>query len=154
MSPDDVKNVYVRNHAGTMVPLSAVATVRWIYGSPQLQNYNGFPSHRTGRAAAPGRSTGEAMQAMEDMAAKLPAGIGHGMDRAILRRTSVRLAGADALRAFAPGCVFCLAALYESWSIPLSVILVVPLGVLGVLLAATCVVWRTMFISKSDFNYR
>src|SRR4029077_15399093 len=76
MSPDDVKKVYVRNHTGTMVPLSAVATVRWIYGSPQLQNYNGFPSYELVGAAAPGKSTGEAMQAMEEMAAKLPAGIG------------------------------------------------------------------------------
>jgi hydrophobe/amphiphile efflux-1 (HAE1) family protein len=137
MSQDDVKNVYVRNHAGTMVPLSAVATVRWIYGSPQLQNYNGFPSYELVGAAAPGRSTGEAMQAMEDMAAKLPPGIGHEWTG---QSYEERLSGSQAPMLYALSLLvvfLCLAALYESWSIPLSVILVVPLGVLGVLLAAT-----------------
>jgi multidrug efflux pump len=120
-----------------MVPLSAVATVRWIYGSPQLQNYNGFPSYELVGAAAPGRSTGEAMQAMEDMAAKLPAGIGHEWTG---QSYEERLSGSQAPMLYALSLLvvfLCLAALYESWSIPLSVILVVPLGVLGVLLAAT-----------------
>src|SRR5207244_3688680 len=77
MSPDDVRNVYVRNRAGTMVPLSEFTTVNWIYGSPQLQHYNGFPSYEIIGAAASGKSTGEAMDAMEEMAKTLPAGIGY-----------------------------------------------------------------------------
>src|SRR5438093_6105522 len=76
MSPDDVKNVYVRNRTGTMVPLSAFTTVRWIYGSPQLQNYNGFPSYEFVGAPVAGKSTGEAMNAMEAMVRQLPSGIG------------------------------------------------------------------------------
>src|SRR5438477_1284375 len=76
MSPDDVKNVYVRNRTGGMVPLSTFTTVRWIYGSPQLQNYNGFPSYEFVGAPAPGKSTGESMDAMEEMVKQLPAGVG------------------------------------------------------------------------------
>ena len=75
MAPDDIKNVYVRNRSGTMVPLSTFTTVKWIYGSPQLQHYNGFPSYEIIGSAAPGRSTGEAMTAMEEMVKQLPAGI-------------------------------------------------------------------------------
>src|SRR5437879_11972575 len=77
MSPDDVRNVYVRNRAGTMVPLAEFTTVKWIYGSPQLQHYNGFPSYEIIGSAAPRKSTGEAMNAMEQMARQLPAGIGY-----------------------------------------------------------------------------
>ena len=135
MSPDDVRNVYARNRAGTMVPLSAFTTVKWIYGSPQLQNYNGFPSYEIIGSAAPGKSTGEAMDAMEEMAKKLPAGIGYEWTG---QSYEERLSGSQApmLYGLSVLVVFlCLAALYESWSIPLSVILVVPLGVLGALLA-------------------
>jgi multidrug efflux pump len=134
MSPDDVKNVFVRNSTGTMVPLSAFTTVKWIYGSPQLQGYNGFPAYEIIGSAAPGKSTGEAMNAMEEMARHLPAGIGYEWTG---QSYEERLSGAQApmLYGLSVLVVFlCLAALYESWSIPLSVILVVPLGVLGSLL--------------------
>jgi len=137
MSPDDVKNVYVRNRTGTMVPLSAFTTVRWIYGSPQLQSYNGFPSYEIVGAAAPGKSTGEAMDAMEEMAKQLPRGIGFEWTG---QSYEERLSGSQAPMLYALSLLvvfLCLAALYESWAIPLSVILVVPLGVLGALLAAT-----------------
>jgi multidrug efflux pump len=137
MSPDDVKNVYVRNRAGMMVPLSSVASVRWIFGSPQLQNYNGFPAYEFVGAPAPGKSTGEAMDAMEEMIKGLPPGIGFEWTG---QSYEERLSGSQApmLYALSLTVVFlCLAALYESWSIPLSVILVVPLGILGALLAAT-----------------
>ena len=135
MSPDDVKNVYVRNRTGTMVPLSEFTTVKWIYGSPQLQNYNGLPSYEIIGSAARGKSTGEAMDAMETMAKKLPAGIGYEWTG---QSYEERLSGSQAPMLYALSLLvvfLCLAALYESWSIPLSVILVVPLGVLGALLA-------------------
>jgi multidrug efflux pump len=135
MSPDDVKNVYVRTRSGTMAPLSTFTTVSWVFGSPQLQNYNGFPSYELVGAAAPGKSTGEAMDAMEKMVNQLPAGIGFEWTGQSFEE---RLSGsqAPALYTLSLLVVFlCLAALYESWSIPLSVILVVPLGVFGALLA-------------------
>lgn len=135
MSPDDVKNIYVRNRTGTMVPLSTFTTVRWIYGSPQLQNYNGFPSYELIGAPAPGKSTGDAMDAMEELVKKLPAGIGFEWTGQSFEE---RLSGSQAPMLYALSLLvvfLCLAALYESWSIPLSVILVVPLGVLGALLA-------------------
>ena len=137
MSPEDVKEVYVRNREGTMVPMSAFTTLRWVYGSPQLQTYNGFPSVNLVGAAPPGKSTGEAMAAMENMAARLPAGIGYEWTG---QSYEERLSGAQApmLYLLSVLVVFlCLAALYESWSIPFSVILIVPLGVLGALVAAT-----------------
>lgn len=135
MSPEDVKKVYVRNRDGEMVPLAAFTTTRWIYGSPQLQNYNGFPSYEIIGAAAPGRSTGEAMDAMEAMAKQLPEGIGFEWTG---QSYEERLSGSQAPMLYALSLLvvfLCLAALYESWSIPFSVILVVPLGVLGALLA-------------------
>lgn len=137
MSPDDLKGLYVRNRTGTMVPLSTFTSVRWIYGSPQLQNYNGFPAYEIVGAAAPGRSTGEAMREMEALIAALPPGIGFEWTG---QSYEERLSGSQApmLYALSLMVVFlCLAALYESWSIPLAVILVVPLGVLGALAAAT-----------------
>jgi multidrug efflux pump len=136
MSQDDVKKVYVRNRVGTMVPLSAFTTVRWVYGSPQVQNYNGFPSYEVIGTPAPGKSTGEAMQTMEELVNQLPAGIGFEWTG---QSYEERLSGsqAPALYTLSLLVVFlCLAALYESWSIPLSVILVVPLGILGALLAS------------------
>jgi len=136
MSPEDVGRLYVRNQGGSMVPLSAFTTVRWIYGSPQVQNYNGFPAYELVGAAVPGKSTGEAMLAMEEMAQQLPRGIGYEWTG---QSYEERLSGsqAPALYALSLLVVFlCLAALYESWPIPLSVILVVPLGVLGALVAA------------------
>jgi multidrug efflux pump len=130
-----VKNVYLRNRTGSMVPLSAFTTVDWIYGSPQLQHYNGFPSYEIIGSAAPGRSTGEAMDAMEAMVKQLPAGIGFEWTG---QSYEERLSGSQAPMLYTLSLLvvfLCLAALYESWSIPLSVILIVPLGVLGALLA-------------------
>jgi len=135
MSPDDIKKVYVRSTTGNMVPLASFTSVRWIYGSPQLQNYNGFPAYELIGAPAPGRSTGEAMDAMEAMIRQLPAGIGFEWTG---QSYEERLSGSQAPMLYVLSLLvvfLCLAALYESWSIPLSVILVVPLGVLGALLA-------------------
>ncbi|CAM8653671.1 AcrB Cation/multidrug efflux pump [Comamonadaceae bacterium] len=135
MQPDDLLKFNVINSSGKAVPLSAFATTRWVNGAMQTVRYNGYSAIRIGGSAAPGYSTGEAMAEMEKLARQLPAGFGFewtGQSR------EEKLAGSQAtiLYAFAILAVFlCLAALYESWSIPLSVILVVPLGVLGVVLA-------------------
>ena len=135
MQEGDLLQINVRNSQGQLVPLSSFASVRWIKGAQQTVRYNGYPAMRIAGAPAPGYSTGAAMAEMEKLASQLPAGFGFewsGQSR------EEKLAGAQALilYGFAVLAVFlCLAALYESWSIPLAVILVVPLGVLGVLLA-------------------
>ncbi len=137
MLPEDISNWYVRGSDGQMVPFSAFSTSRWEYGSPRLERYNGLPSMEILGQAAPGRSTGEAMTMMEELAGKLPSGIGYDWTGMSYQE---RLSGnqAPALYAISLIVVFlCLAALYESWSIPFSVMLVVPLGVIGALLAAT-----------------
>ncbi|NIF30691.1 efflux RND transporter permease subunit [Enterobacter sp. Cy-643] len=137
MLPGDIGNWYVRGSSGQMVPFSAFSTSRWEYGSPRLERYNGLPSMEILGQAAPGKSTGEAMDMMEQLAAKLPTGIGFDWTGMSYQE---RLSGnqAPALYAISLIVVFlCLAALYESWSIPFSVMLVVPLGVFGALLAAT-----------------
>ncbi len=137
MQPEDLLELNAVNQQGKLVPLRAFATTRWITGAMQTIRYNGYPAMRISGAPAPGQSTGAAMAEMERLAAQLPQGFGYewtGQSR------EEKLAGAQAmiLYGFAILAVFlCLAALYESWSIPLSVILVVPLGVLGVLLATT-----------------
>jgi len=135
MQPNDILQLTTPNAQGKPVPLSAFASTRWIKGAMQTVRYNGYPAMRIGGNAAPGYSTGDAMDEMEKLAAQLPDGFAFewtGLSR------EEKLAGSQAmvLYGFAILAVFlCLAALYESWSIPLSVILVVPLGVLGVLLA-------------------
>jgi multidrug efflux pump len=135
MQPDDLLQLNASNAQGKPVPLSAFASTRWVKGAMQTVRYNGYPAIRIGGSAAPGYSTGAAMEEMEKLAAQLPAGFAFewtGQSR------EEKLAGSQAvvLYGFAILAVFlCLAALYESWSIPLSVVLVVPLGVLGVLLA-------------------
>ncbi|WP_111873680.1 efflux RND transporter permease subunit [Aeromonas bivalvium] len=137
MNPEDLKLWYVRNGEGKMVPFSAFATTRWSYGSPRLERYNGVPAMEIVGEAAPGKSTGDAMAAIEAMVAQLPEGIGIEWTGLSFQE---RQAGsqAPALYAISLLVVFlCLAALYESWSIPFSVMLVVPLGVLGAILAAT-----------------
>ena len=137
MLPEDIGNWYVRGSDGQMVPFSAFSTSRWEYGSPRLERYNGLPSMEILGQATPGKSTGEAMNLMEELAGKLPAGIGYDWTGMSYQE---RLSGnqAPALYAISLIVVFlCLAALYESWSIPFSVMLVVPLGVGGALLAAT-----------------
>ncbi len=135
MQPEDLLKLSVPNSRGQMVPLSAFASTRWVKGAMQTVRYNGYPAMRISGSAAPGYSTGVAMEEMEKLAAQLPEGFGFewtGLSR------EEKLAGAQALvvYGFSILAVFlCLAALYESWTIPLAVILVVPLGVLGVLLA-------------------
>lgn len=137
MLPADINNLYIRSSNGEMVPFSAFSASHWIYGSPRLERYNGMPSMEILGEAAPGRSTGEAMALMESLAEKLPNGIGHDWTGMSYQE---RLSGnqAPALYAISLIVVFlCLAALYESCSIPFSVMLVVPLGVVGALLAAS-----------------
>jgi len=135
MQPEDLLKINANNAQGQPVPLSAFASTRWVSGAQQTVRYNGYPSIRIAGAAAPGYSSGAAIAEMEKLAGQLPAGFGFewtGQSR------EEKIAGSQAivLYGFAILAVFlCLAALYESWSIPLAVILVVPLGVLGVLVA-------------------
>jgi multidrug efflux pump len=137
MQPGDVDRWYVRSQGGKMTPFSAFATGHWTYGSPRLERFNGLSSMEVVGEPGPGRSTGDAMKAMERLVSRLPEGIG-------LEWTGLsyeeRLAGANekALYGISLLVVFlCLAALYESWSIPFVVMLVVPLGVVGAATAAT-----------------
>ncbi|ONZ22377.1 multidrug efflux RND transporter permease, partial [Burkholderia cenocepacia] len=135
MTPEDMNIWYVRNSAGGMVPFSAFSTGHWIYGSPKLERYNGVSSIEIQGQAAEGKSTGQAMAAMEALASKLPEGIGYSWTGLSFQEIQ---SGSQApiLYAISILVVFlCLAALYESWSIPFSVIMVVPLGVVGALLA-------------------
>ncbi|MFM0288273.1 efflux RND transporter permease subunit [Paraburkholderia megapolitana] len=137
MKPEDLSVWFVRNGAGGMVPFSAFATGHWTYGSPKLERYNGISAVEIQGAAAPGKSTGQAMTAIEAIAKKLPAGIGYEWTGLSFQE---RQSGSQApiLYGISILVVFlCLAALYESWSIPFAVIMVVPLGVLGALLAVT-----------------
>ena len=135
MLPGDINLWYVRNSSGTMVPFSAFATSHWEYGSPRLERYNGIPSLEIIGEAAPGVSNGAAMDVMEKLVSELPNGLG-------LEWTAMsyqeRLSGAQAPALYAISLLvvfLSLAALYESWSIPFSVMLVVPLGVIGSLTA-------------------
>ena len=137
MTPEDLNKWYVRNVRGEMVPISAFTTARWTYGSPRLERYNGQPSIELLGQAAPGLSSGDAMAAVEEIMAKLPTGIGYEWTATSFeeRRSGSQ---APALYALSLLVVFlCLAALYESWSVPFAVMLVVPLGVMGAVLAAT-----------------
>ena len=137
MQPEDIMNLYVRNGQGNMVPMSTFAKGHWIVGPVQLVRYNGYPAVRLSGAAAPGASSGDAMAEMERLAAKLPAGIGYEWTGQSLQEKASG-SQAPALYALSLLAVFLvLAALYESWSIPAAVILVVPLGVLGALLGVT-----------------
>ncbi|WP_374431151.1 efflux RND transporter permease subunit [Ideonella dechloratans] len=137
MTPEDILRLYVPNSKGQQVPLSAFASTRWVNGPIQTIRYNGYPAMKIAGDAAPGYSTGDAMNEMEKLASQLPPGFGFewtGQSR------EEKLSGSQAiyLMAFSMLAVFlCLAALYESWSIPVAVLLVVPLGVLGSL----CGVW-------------
>ncbi|WP_409306460.1 efflux RND transporter permease subunit [Pectobacterium sp. B1J-3] len=136
MLPDDIKSWYIRGSSGQMVPFSAFTQSHWEYGSPRLERYNGQPSMQIQGEAAPGKSTGEAMALMEEFVTKLPQGIGYEWTGMSYQE---RLSGnqAPAIYAISLIVVFlCLAALYESWSIPFSVMLVVPLGIIGALIAA------------------
>ncbi|KRW62653.1 efflux RND transporter permease subunit [Pseudomonas sp. TTU2014-080ASC] len=135
MNPEDLNKWYIRNSAGKMVPFSAFASGKWVYGAPKLARYNGVPAAEILGAAAPGYSSGEAMAEVERLSAQLPPGVGIAWTGLSYEE---RMAGdqATALYVLSLLVVFlCLAALYESWSIPFSVLLVVPLGVIGALLA-------------------
>ncbi|MBU0651561.1 MAG: efflux RND transporter permease subunit [Proteobacteria bacterium] len=137
MSPKDLEKLYVRNTAGKMAPLSSFASTRWTIGSPRLERFNGFPSMNIWGEPAPGRSSGDAMQAMEEIASKLPQGI--GFDWAGLSYQE-RMASTQAplLYAFSVLVIFlCLAALYESWPIPISILLALPLGAIGGVIASS-----------------
>ncbi|MCV4592809.1 efflux RND transporter permease subunit, partial [Escherichia coli] len=131
ISPQDFDKWYVRNSDGDMVSFASFATGKWTYGSPKLEQYNGISAVEILGEPAPGYSSGDAMKAIEDIAARLPEGFHISWTGLSFEE---RLSGsqAPALYALSLLIVFlCLAALYESWSIPFSVMLVVPLGVLG-----------------------
>jgi multidrug efflux pump subunit AcrB len=135
MQLEDLGKLYVRNMAGGMTPLSAFADGKWSFGSPNLQRYNGFPSIEIQGEPASGRSTGEAMKAMEDIASKLPAGIGHEWT-GLSYQEKQSGSQAPALYAVSVLVIFlCLAALYESWSVPISILFILPIGVFGTVLA-------------------
>jgi hydrophobe/amphiphile efflux-1 (HAE1) family protein len=139
MLPEDLNRLYVRNNAGRMVPVSALASGRWTYNSPRLERYNGFPALDFVGEAAPGKSTGDAMAAMEEIAQKLPRGIGYEWT-GISYQERLSQSQTGLLYAFSVLAIFLvLAALYESWSIPISVLLALPLGVIGGVLASS---WR------------
>ena len=136
-TPEDILRLPVKNTRGEMVPLAEVARHRWIVGLPKLDRYNGNPAMKISGTPAPGRSTGEAMDAMESVAAQLPPGTGFDWSGTSYEE---RLSGAQAPLLFALSLLvvfLALAALYESWSIPFAVILVVPLGIFGSVLAVT-----------------
>ena len=134
-TPESILRLPVRNTRGEMVSLGEFAKPRWMVGLPRVDRYNGLPSVKLSGAAAPGRSSGEAMAAMEELAAKLPPGLGYEWSSTSLEE---RVSGNQAPALFAISVVvvfLALAALYESWSIPFAVMLVVPLGIFGAVLA-------------------
>lgn len=148
MNPEDINKWFVRNNNGEMVPFSSFATTEWTYGSPRLERYNGFSSMEIQGMAGQGFSTGDAMAAIEEIVAKLPAGVGiewTGMSY------EERQTGGQAplLYALSLLIVFlCLAALYESWAIPASVMLVVPMGIVG------AVIFATIFGNANDVYFQ
>jgi len=136
MMPEDLELWHVRNRHGGMAPFDAFAATRWTYGPPKLERFNGVSSVNIQGSAAPGVSTGEAMAEMENMMAELPPGLGYEWSGLSYEE---RLSGAQTPMLYALSAIaifLCLAALYESWSIPFSVMLAVPLGIIGSVLAA------------------
>jgi HAE1 family hydrophobic/amphiphilic exporter-1 len=140
MLPEDLKKLYVRNNKGEMVAYSSYAPRdHWISNSPRLERFNGFPSLSIWGESAPGKSSGEAMQAMEDICAKLPAGVGFDWT-GLSYQERMATTQASTLYAFSVLVIFlCVAALYESWTIPFVNLLMLPLGVFGALAATS---WR------------
>ena len=139
MLPGDLDRLYVRNNAGKMTPFSSLASGRWTYGSPRLERYNAFPAKNIWGEAAPGISSGEAMKAMEEIVNKLPKGIGYDWT-GLSYQERMATSQAPVLYAFSIIVIFlCLAALYESWTIPITILLALPLGVVGGVLATS---WR------------
>ena len=136
MAPKDLEKLYVRNTAGKMVPFSSFASGDWTFGSPRVERFNAFPAIEIWGEAGPGKSSGEAMRAMEEFAAKLPQGFGFDWTGLSYQE---RMASSQAplLYAFSVLVIFlCLAALYESWPIPISILLALPLGAVGCVLAS------------------
>ena len=134
-TPQQILRLPVRNLQGGMVPLSEIATARWVVGAPKLDRYNGIPAMKISGSAAPGHSSGEAMAAMQQVADQLPPGFGFEWSGTSYEES---LSGSQAGFLFGLSMIavfLCLAALYESWSVPFAVILVVPIGILGALLA-------------------
>ncbi|WP_306226502.1 efflux RND transporter permease subunit [Bosea beijingensis] len=137
MQPGDIGRWYVRNQGGEMVPFSAFSSGRWTYGSPRLERYNGAAAVQMQGAAAAGVSSGAAMEEIDRLMTQLPAGFGHEWTGLSFQE---RLSGSQAVALYAISMLvvfLCLAALYESWSIPFAVMLSVPIGIFGALLAAT-----------------
>ena len=137
MLPSDLEKLYVRNASGGMVPFSSFATGRWISGPPKLARFNGFPSINIWGEPSPGTSSGEAMQAMEEAMEKLPQGVGYDWT-GLSYQERMSSSQAPLLYAFSIFVIFlCLAALYESWTIPISILMVLPLGVIGGIVATS-----------------
>ena len=137
MLPDDLGKWYLRNSSGTLVPFSAISTGKWLVGPQKVEGYNGSTSFEIQGSPAPGYSTGQAITAMQELAAKLPPGIGYEWTGLSFEQVQ---AGSQTTALFTISGVvilFCLAALYESWAIPLAVLLVAPLGVLGAVIATS-----------------
>jgi len=136
MQPEDIKQWYVRNKSGKMVPFSAFTSGHWSFGSPRLERFNGNPAVEIQGEASAGKSSGDAMAAIDRLVSQLPSGIGYEWTGASFQEQQSG-SQAPALYAISILVVFlCLAALYESWSVPFSVMMAVPLGVLGALGAA------------------
>jgi len=136
MLPNDLERLYVRNQAGSMTPFTSFASGHWTYGSPRLERFNAFPSMNILGEAPAGRSTGEAMQAMEEIAAQLPSGTGFDWSGLSFQERMAK-SQTGLLYAFSMIVIFlCLAALYESWTVPISIMLALPLGVIGGVLAS------------------
>jgi HAE1 family hydrophobic/amphiphilic exporter-1 len=137
MLPGDLANLRVKNRQGELVPLAAVASGRWVHGSPRLERYNSFPAMNIQGEAAPGHSTGEAMQAIEEIVQKLPAGIAHDWTGVSYQQ---RMAESQTglLYGFSVLAIFLvLAALYESWTVPITVLFALPLGLIGGVIASS-----------------
>jgi HAE1 family hydrophobic/amphiphilic exporter-1 len=137
MLPKDLEKFYVRNTVGKMVPFSSFASGHWTSGSPKLERFNGFPSINIVGESAPGRSSGEAMAEMEGFVKKLPQGVGYDWNGLSYQE---RQAGSQSapLYAFSILVIFlCLAALYESWPIPISILMALPLGIIGGVIGST-----------------
>jgi HAE1 family hydrophobic/amphiphilic exporter-1 len=137
MAPDDLNRLYVRNNTGKMTPFSSLATGRWTSGAPKLERYNAFPAMNIWGESAPGRSSGEAMAAMEEIVSKLPSGIGFDWT-GLSYQERMASSQAPALYAFSILVIFLvMAALYESWTFPFSIMLALPLGIIGGVIATS-----------------
>ncbi len=136
MMPNDIKNWHIRNDKNKMVPLDSVATFKWTYGSPKLERFNGRQTVNINGSAAPGVSTGESMKEIEEIVKSLPLKVGYEWS-GLSYEEKLSASQTSTLYIMSVLAIFlCLAALYESWTVPFSVMLAVPLGVIGIVLAA------------------